>query len=314
MDQRCCTIILGAALAWLIPGALGVNSARAQDPTTPVSPAPILDSEPLAIENFETPRGLAMGTGARASAASTSSHAYNSAAMPLNRQYHIEALVGYSPSAQQWWLGSAIVDSVTNKLAMGLSFRGLLGSEDDSYSGIDGRASIALPLADFLALGVGARYISIHSDQQGPEGEDGPTLAQGFTLDASVLIEPTTGFRIAAFGQNLLDVDSAMAPTLLGGGASYQIGDVLTLGADVLVDMTTFDSAMIIAGGGVEWLAGGTFPVRAGYQYDQGRDSHLVTGGLGYVDQKFGVDLSIAQGVSGSDETRLLLGVRYFVR
>ncbi|MEM9188509.1 MAG: hypothetical protein AAGF12_05010 [Myxococcota bacterium] len=305
--DHCCYKIASLLIVWLVPlGALAQTT-----PATPAAPT----STPLPSDELETTRGLALGTGARASAASTSAHAYNPAAMPLTRTYHIEGLVGYSPSANLWSLGSAIVDSSTNKLAMGLSFRGLIGAGDYSYNGFDGRASLAIPLAEFLSVGVAGRYFSLESNAQGPDGEDGPTLGRGFTIDASIALQPVNGLRLAVLGNNLIDVESSLAPTLIGGGLSYQFGDVFMLGGDVLVDMTTFVDPKVIGGGGAEYLAGGTFPIRLGYRYDQGRSTHTVTGGVGYVDQKVGFDFSMSQDVSGDgeSETQLLLGLRYFV-
>ena len=80
------------------------------------------------------------------------------------------------------------------------------------------------------------------------------------------------------------------------------------------MDLTTFDDAKLIAGGGLEYLAGGVVPLRIGYRYDDGHEVHSLTGGIGYVDAKFGADLSIAQEIDGGDGTELLLGIRYHVQ
>jgi hypothetical protein len=55
-------------------------------------------------------------------------------------------------------------------------------------------------------------------------------------------------------------------------------------------------------------------PIRAGYRYDSGRTTHAITGGLGYVDQTFGVELGIRQDVGNTDNTELMLSLRYFVQ
>lgn len=255
-----------------------------------------------------------MGTGARASAASTSALAYNPAALALGRLYHIEGFSEYSPSARRWELGASIVDSMTQKLAAGLALRALLGDGEEGYSGFDGRLGLGFPLSDAFALGVAGRYVSITRDGQTPEGEDwDQDLAKGFTMDASLTIQPTQGLRMVAFGLNLIDLESELAPLTLGGGAAFSVENVFTIGADVLVDMTTYEQAQWALGGGAEFLAGGQVPLRAGYEYDRGRRVHTVTGGVGYVTQKVGVDLSLAQEVSGADETRLLAAIRYFV-
>ncbi len=266
-----------------------------------------------AREDLESTRGLAMGTGARASAASTSAIAYNPAGLPIGRLYHLEGLAAYEPSAGRWELGASVIDSMTNKLAAGLSFRGLLGDGESGYSGLDGRVGLGFPVSDAFSLGLSGRYLSLTRDGQVPEGED-ETLAQGFTLDASILIQPVTGLRIAAYGYNLIDLESPLAPLTIGGGAAYTAGELFTIGADVLVDLSTYDHAEWTAGGGLEYLAGGQVPLRGGYAYDHGRRVHTVTGGVGYVDQKVGVDISLSQDVRGASETRLLAAIRYFVQ
>ena len=285
----------GVAIASLL---VFCSAASAQD-----TPAP---------EELDSTRGLAMGTGARASSVSTSALAYNPAGMPTGRLYHLEGFAGYVPDAGRWEVGGSIVDSMTNKLAAGLSFRGLLGNGEEGYSGMDGRVGIGLPLSDAFSVGLAGRYLSLTRDGQIPEGES-DELADGVTLDASVLVTPTTGLRLVAFGYNLIDLHSPYAPLTVGGGAAFS-GETFTLGADVLVDLTTYDVAEWTLGGGAEYLAGGQVPIRLGYTYDHGRHVHTVTGGVGYVDQKVGVDLSLAQDVRGDSDTRLLATLRYFVQ
>ena len=273
---------------------------------------PALAQDEPRREDLSSSRGLAMGTGSRASSVSTSALAYNPAGLPIGRLYHLEGFAGYVPDAERWEVGGSIVDSMTNKLAAGLSFRGLLGNGEEGYSGMDGRVAVGLPFSEAFSLGIAGRYLSLTRDGQIPEGES-DELAQGITLDASILVQPTQGLRLVAFGYNLIDLESPYAPLTLGGGAAFS-AEMFTLGADVLVDLSTYESAEWTLGGGAEYLAGGQVPVRAGYAYDHGRRVHTVTGGLGYVDQKVGVDLSLAQDVRGAGETRLLATIRYFVQ
>jgi hypothetical protein len=70
----------------------------------------------------------------------------------------------------------------------------------------------------------------------------------------------------------------------------------------------------VLAGGGIEYLAANMVPLRVGYRYDAGRESHFVTGGIGFVDPKWGIDLSLRQEVDGQEATELQLAIRYFVQ
>jgi len=59
---------------------------------------------PRRAETAETARGMAMGTGSRASAMSSSAVAYNAAALPFGRLYHLEGIVGYTAGEGRWTL------------------------------------------------------------------------------------------------------------------------------------------------------------------------------------------------------------------
>ena len=294
--HRAGILILLGALSVLDPGA-----ARAQE-----------EALPPGESTLETARGLGMGSGARASARSSSALAYNAAGMPAAQLYHIESLVGYDAGTGAWSLGSAAVDSITNKLAAGLSIRGVLGGGDDAYNGFDARLGIAIPLAESISVGLGGRFLKLRIDQQDDMMMVDNQNVRHFTLDASIRVHPVEALSLVALGYNLIDTGSSLAPMLVGGGAGLTFGG-LTIAGEGLVDLTTFDHASVIAGGGVEYLAAEIVPIRAGYRFDSGRDTHYVTGGIGYVDQHVGADVSVRQGVAGLKDTQLVLSFRYHV-
>lgn len=258
----------------------------------------------------DTTRGLAMGTGGRASAASTAALSYNPAGLATGRLYHLEGSVMYEPSWGRFAFTSSVVDSMTSKLAAGLSVRGILSDGERGYSGIDGRAAIGIPLSDAISLGVAGRYFSLTAENDA----DPMIVPSGLTIDASLRVSPSQGLHIAAFGYNLIDMHSPLAPVMLGGGLSYTVGDTFTIASDILFDMSTFERAEMIVGGGFEYLSSGSIPIRLGYAFDAGRETHSVTGGLGYVDQKVGIDVSLRQQVSGGDDTIAMASVRYFIQ
>lgn len=273
-------------------------------------------------ETYETPRGIALGTGVRASTASTNALAYNSANLPQGGLYHIEALTGFEPKFNRWVLGAAVVDSMTSRLAMGASFRGILGDSNQGYAGFDGRLGIGFPFSEFLSIGVAGRYMSFV--QEGTETvipagggapvvkNDGDVRARHFTMDGAIRLTPTEGFHVAALAYNFIEVQSELAPAQVGGAMSVAVAD-FTLGADALADLTTFSKAQLLAGGGVEYLAAGMVPLRLGYKYDTGRKLHAVGGGIGYVNPVVSIEVSVQQQVSGGDSTDVLASLRYFV-
>lgn len=270
------------------------------------------DPDPAA--DLDTPRGIAMGAGGRASAQSANALAYNPANLSLGGVYHINVFTGYAPGSERWNVGGSIVDSMTNQnIAMGISFRGVIGNGDEGYSGFDGRLALAIPFSPQISFGVGGRYVSLEQDGQSTSSghNDGDTRAKGFTMDAALRFTPAEGLNIAALAQNFIDRDSELVPFLLGGAASYSL-DIFTIAGDILFDMTTFEDPELIAGVGGELLLGANIPVRAGYKFDAGRDDHFISGGLGYVDQVFGVDVGLRQQVSGGDETYVMGSISYF--
>jgi hypothetical protein len=289
-------------------GAIGLsNEAAAQiDPAT--------DPAETRAADLETARGLALGGGARASAVSSSALAYNPAGLALARQYHIEAQTLFSPQFGRWTFGGHVIDSNTNKLAAGMSFVGTVGNGERGYSGMDGRVGLAFPIIPQLAIGISGRYLSLGREGEAPVGSNpNAPLAQGFTMDGSIAIAIDM-LRIAAIAQNFIDIGSLLTPLRVGGGASLLIGDFLSLNVDALGDLNTFENPELLFGAGVEFLAGGIVPLRAGYRFDSGRGTHAVTGGLGYVDNKFGIELALRQEVGGTELTEVMLGLRYFVQ
>lgn len=266
-------------------------------------------------ETYETARGIGMGSGARASATGTSALAYNAANMPLAPLYHIETMVGYVPNHNYWTYGGAIADSISNKISAGLAFYGVHGGGDRNYRGFDGRLALGMALSEAFAIGLSARYARFDSRAQTEDGERVGIGLRTFTIDASIRLTVTEGLHIAALGYNLIRTDSPLAPTRVGGSVSYSFGSVFSVGGDVLVDLTTFDSIEIIAGGGVEYLAADSIPLRVGYRRDQGRELNQFTASIGYVDRAFGLDFGLRRDIaSDTKDTQLLLNFRYHVQ
>jgi hypothetical protein len=276
-----------------------------------VGPPAVAASQDVPRENTtETARTIGMGTGARASAAGTSAVAQNPANLGLSELYHIEAASGIVPGGG-WWIGGTVVDSVSSRLGAGLSVRGVFNQDFEEYSGMDARLALGLPISKMFGIGLAGRYLKLQPDQDPIHGDNG---TKGFTMDAALRFTPVDNLHISALGYNLIDRGTALAPRLLGGGVSYGALDMLTVGVDVLADMTTFESTAIIAGGGVELLLGGMVPLRLGYRFDGGRVIHAVTGSVGYVSREVGVDFAIRQDVAGAKDTQLLVTLRYHVQ
>lgn len=280
--------------------------------TTWASPASA--DPPQAIQN-ETGRGLALGSGMRASAISTGALAYNPSSMPFGRLYHMEGSVDYSPNSDMLMLGAAVVDSLTSSLAAGVSTRAILSQSDAAADGFDIRLGAGMPVSDAITLGVSGRYLSVEAPEalRGADNVDRDPSVKGLTLDAAIGIHPSEAVHLSLIGYNLINRHSAYAPVMAGGSIGINAGDSLTLGGDVIADFTTYTTTTVMAGGGIEYLHDATIPLRLGYLFDSGRQFHYVGGGVGYNDQKMGIEIGLQQGVSGTNDTRVMACLRYFV-
>jgi hypothetical protein len=253
----------------------------------------------------ESARGLALGTGVRASAISTSALVYSPAALSLGNLYHIEGNVDYLSDLHPVALGASVVDSSTSRVGAGISLRGFL-SGDNRVGGIDGRLGLGLSLSDAFAIGVSGRYVSLNAD-------DPPIDVTAFTMDASVRVMPTDGLQFDLGVLNFIDANDPYVPLMLRGSVAVGLGQSFSLGADVLADMTSYDKPQLILGGGGEYLAANSVPLRIGYSADLARKFHFVTAGIGYTDQRIGLDLGLRQEIKGGHDTRVMGAVRYYV-
>jgi len=308
-DCLACALLIASA-------ALMVSTASAQELCGDPDEGNCTNDPPIA---FETARGLALGTGVRASSVSTSALAYSPAALALGDLYHIEANLDYMTAFETVALGAAAVDSSTSKIGAGFGIRGFLSGEDgfatDSgydLDGFDGRLGVGFALSDAFAIGVLARYLDVWTELDDEE-EDEYELAQGFTMDASVRITPVSGLQIDLAALNFIDRDTPYVPVMITGGIAIAAASQLSLGVDVLTDVSSFDDPQVTVGGGIEYLGGNSVPIRAGYFFDIARELHALGVGIGYTDQRVGLDLGVQQQLNQGNETRIQAAVRYYL-
>ena len=262
--------------------------------------------------NVESARGLALGAGLRASAISTSALAYNPAGLVLGKLYHIEGMVDYMADLETVALGGAVVDSATSKVGAGIGLRGFLGSS--GIGGIDGRLGLAFPFSDAVSLGVTGRYINVSDDTPAVDGAArSARLAKGFTMDASLRVAPVPELQLNVASYNFISLNSVYAPLLVGGGAALAVAEIAMVGADVIVDTSSWKKPDVTIGGGAEVFAARTVPIRVGYSYETKRTQHTLSCGLGYTDSSVGFDISLRQQLGGGGDTRIVGAFRFYV-
>jgi hypothetical protein len=275
-------------------------------------PSAALAQVQTAPETPVTARVMALGGGGHAIAQSTSALYVNPAAMSQTRVYHVDSSVLWDPSQGRWSFGGAIVDS-TRTVGAGLAYHySLLDGDTRNH---DVRVALGVTLTEGVSLGVTGRYI----DYTGVPTANGVrgTEFSGFTVDAGLSLKPWSWLALGITGYSLSNPDTALSPLAIGGGIGIIPVDTLHIVADTFWDMASFaDGPRARWSGGVEFLAS-RVPLRIGYTYDGVRLDHavhLVTAGLGYIDQMFAVEASMRQEVSGGSQTTLLLNLRYFHR
>lgn len=265
----------------------------------------------------ETPRMVALGGPMRASSNSLSALYSNPANMAVAQVYHIGAFAQIHPEARRQSYGGAVVDSLISSTGLSGGLGGVWTLQDPDgldRQWMDLRFALAMPLGDIFFLGVGARYLTLQQNGTGPLGRSevsgglqDSNIIQTVTLDAGITLRPVPEFSIAVTGNNLTNLDTALFPIMGGVGIGFSTAD-FGLNADASIESRTNEETMLRVAGGGELLLADRLMLRAGYRFDQGLDSHAVSGGLGYVDQRFSIDLSGRRGVAGPAYTAIVFG------
>lgn len=297
----------------VLSAVLGAASARADKPcmkSTRIAEGD--DNACVDPMDAETARGIALGTGSRATSMSTSALAYNPAGLSLGKLYHVQGQVDHM-QGKTTALGASVVDSSTSQLAAGVGARGFF-SGSDGMGGLDARLGLAFAFNDQMSLGLSGRYIDLTRDEKTDDGDTRTNeLAKGFTMDASFRMMPTQGVHLAVLSYNFIDLDSPYVPVMVGGSLGFEVGSALIIGIDGITDVSTHATPQLIAGGGLEFLASESIPIRAGYRMDSAQRTHAISGGMGYSDRHVGLDVAVSREVSGGDDLRILFAMRYYV-
>lgn len=272
-------------------------------------------------EQIETPRIAAMGHALRAYSNSVSALFINPANMAASRVYHISAFAQVWPEAQRQSYGAAAVDSIVSSSHLAGGIGGTWTSQDSSGLGrtaTDLRFALAFPFTDHFYVGLGGRYLWLK--QNGSYGPFDPSLAsgglhnknivRGFAFDAGATLKPTDGLAISIVGQNLNNPGNGFQPMSFGGGIGFGTHD-FTVEGDTVADFTTWDHTTVRAMGGFEFLAADHYPLRVGYRFDQGQNSHALSAGVGYIDKIFSAEIAVRRIVSGPQATTVVIGFTY---
>jgi opacity protein-like surface antigen len=283
---------------------------------------------------IETGRSAAMGGATRALGNAITGLYSNPANIALTRVYHLQGLAQIWPEARRQTYGASAVDSVTGRLAGAIGAHyGVLDPDGVDRKWTDIRVALGFPISERFYAGVTGKYLKLRDNGFPRQGyglphsnassglADDPTV-DGFTFDAGITVKPSDALFIGVVGSNLTNSGNGFQPLTLGGGAGYGNNDI-TAEVDVVADFTTFTKAdgssrtAIRALAGFEYLAGDHFPLRLGYRYDAEPSTHAISGGFGYIDPQFSIDLAIRRTVSGKEPfgpvTTVVIDLQYFL-
>jgi opacity protein-like surface antigen len=269
---------------------------------------------------IETPRVAAMGGALRAASNSLSALFINPANMAATRIYHIGALAQIWPEANRQSYGGGAVDSIVSSTRMAGGLGGTWTLQDPD--GLERRATdlrfaLAFPFSNHFFVGAGGRYLWLEQNGLGPLGESvvsggmpDEDIVRGFAFDAGATLKPTDVFAISIVGNNLNSPGHGFQPASVGGGIGIGSDD-FTIEGDVVSDFTTWDETKVRAMGGIEYLVADRYPLRGGYRYDDGAQSHAVSLGAGYVDRAFSIEIAARRVVVGDTATAIIFGFEY---
>lgn len=314
---------VGTLAAWgLHPRAVGaLGSALAVSGHLALARADESELPPEVGYNYgavEGARGGALGGALRAFGNSTDAVFTNPANMAAGELYHIGAVGEFWPEARRYLFGAAVVDSLTGRVAGGLGGYYMTQDPDGiDRSGGEGRLALAFPFSEKFMLGATGKYLQLRQDGPGPFGRDPfsgglrrRSFAKTFSVDLGATVTPTKGFSIGLLGANLTNPAHGLLPLNVGGGIG--VGSrTFTLEADVLGDFTTWNRNTVRAMAGFELLVADAVPLRLGYRYDDGAESHAISAGLGYVDRSFSAAVSGRRIVAGDAATAVFVSLTY---
>ncbi|MCA9670059.1 MAG: hypothetical protein KC503_30900 [Myxococcales bacterium] len=274
-------------------------------------------------------RSMALGGALRAQPAGVAGPLLNPAGLSMARMYSISAIYQYRGSDQASQMNAAVIDSVTAKLAAGLFYSFTHASPERTLALPNGAykleetlnthevgLSLAYPLGNIAMIGVTGRYVN----KQGTLPDDAPTGlstadVSRFTMDVGGLVRLGQLFSVAVVGYNLIAVGDRDFPRSLGLGAAFTPAPVLSLMFDSVIDFSSDpEKAKASFHGGAEVFLAKMYAIRGGAMHDMLRRASYVTGGLGLVSRRIGVEFGLRQMVDGGSETLVSFQLQLFLQ
>lgn len=258
-------------------------------------------ARPPNLEDVMAARNYAMGGAYRSLGYGTETITGNPAALTLYKRYQVELSGAYDFKNVWGYAGISISDSITNDVAAGVAYQMVsLGNGDTRRLAYLTTAASAYPLSQNFHLGVAVRHQVI----------TGTDNTNSVTMSAGLIFRPFDELCFSVSGHNLIGVWSDDVPRYFTFGISSLIGGQFTPTVELRTDFNDPSGTKVHFSGGLEWLAGDTFPLRIGYSYDQISGTQHVGLGVGYFTEGSGVDLSYRHEINGTEGKVLALTIK----
>ncbi|MBL8952604.1 MAG: hypothetical protein JNK82_17625 [Myxococcaceae bacterium] len=244
-------------------------------------------------------RSFAMGGAYRGMGFGTESVSGNPAMMSMFRRYQLELGGAWDIPNGYGFGGLSIIDSATNELAYGQSYT--LVTFDSPYGRTTAHlntTAMAYPIADWLHIGINARYQLLY----------GPYATNSITMGAGAAVRLFDRWIIGFSGHNLIGVASPLVNRFFALATSVTFAS-LTPSFEWRMDFNA-PSPRFAWSVGAEFIAGDLIPIRAGFTWDDITGQKYVSGGLGFTIEGSGVDISYRHELEGYHGRLLAVTIR----
>jgi hypothetical protein len=265
------------------------------------------------------PRAIALGEALRAGASGASSISLNPAGVGLSRNYVIEANYGFRPEDDADVASISVCDS-TRRLAACLYYNYFSATPDmGERTNHDFGASVAVPVADRLLVGVTTRYVT-YSESGAAAMPDDNSRDGAFVADSGLIVKLSPLVHVGLVGHNVIGYDDDNFPRAIGTGVSLYPTPAIMIGADARWNLDVPDGQDTGRySAGLEYFltadAGQQgYPLRLGYVYDAAAEGSYLTGGIGFVTPRAGLEVGARKQVGGEgEELMVLFGLKLFL-
>ena len=237
----------------------------------------------------------------RAMAAGNDAIYLNPAALGATRQY--TAALDYVHDTGPGFGGDSIIvslaDSISNaRFPGGMSYRYVsLQTPEGAQKGSLTDIAVGLQLSSAFTIGTRVSYQTTGDSKQ-------------FTGDLGGLLS-FGSLNLSVVGFNLIKVDTPSGARGLSAGAALSDGVNYRLGGDVRWEWGDNSSSVQSYALGGEYLLADTVPLRAGYNWDNVRQTRFLSFGTGIYISSFGADVSFRRDIH-SRENMFVFSIKLF--